>query len=307
MLLIGSCAIQHHIPSWRNPLDVDLVGTYEEIEALRKAKGNSVTAFYPINSGASFYLKQKDGLITEAEVAWAGSRAEKLIDFVMQESDTICLEVGKLYVPSLDVLYMLKMSHRYLKNSPHFKKTLDDVLALRKLGAKIRPEHQQFYEQRMRDTYVNKLPKLNVNKDEFFSGDGIEYEFQHDDLHEAVKFMDVPAYTLYAGGEVWSDMNKFKQCSREVQLYGILEEALTLAAERSQLCFTPRPDPDWSFKYALSKVSSSITGGVFREAAWEAYYDVVELYEREGKGYMNKVDKAIEQGLVRRTKQLEAA
>jgi hypothetical protein len=60
----------------------------------------------------------------------------------------------------------------------------------------------------------------------FFSGDGIEYEFQHDDLHEAVKFMDVPAYTLYAGGEVWSDMNKFKQCSREVQLYGILEEAL---------------------------------------------------------------------------------
>jgi hypothetical protein len=52
-------------------------------------------------------------------------------------------------------------------------------------------------------------------------------------------------------------------------------------------------------------VSSSITGGVFREAAWEAYYDVVELYEREGKGYMNKVDKAIEQGLVRRTKQLE--
>jgi hypothetical protein len=33
----------------------------------------------------------------------------------------------------------------------------------------------------------------------------------------------------------------------------------------------------------------------------------MELYEKEGKGYMDKVDEAIKNGIVQRTKQKEAA
>jgi hypothetical protein len=304
MLLIGSRAIQYWLPDWREPLDVDLVGTYDEIEAYRKR--NNIKVFYPINEGKTIFMRDSEGVIHEAEIAWEGSRAEKLIKFVEGQSDNGRVGQGMI-VPSLDVLLLLKMSHRYLKDSPHHFKTMDDIFALRKAGAKIREEHKEFLADREKDTYIHKTPKLNVKKGEFFAGDGINYEWEHDDIHQALKFMDQPAYLYYAGGEVWSDMSKFKQCSREIQLYGVLEECLTLAAERSQLCFNPRPDPDWSFKFALGKVTSSICGGYFREFAWENAYAVMELYEKEGKGYMDKVDEAIKNGIIQRTKQKEAA
>lgn len=60
-------------------------------------------------------------------------------------------------VPSLNVLYMLKMSHRYLKDSPHFLKTMQDIHAMRKLGAVIPAEWESFYQDRMRDTYTHSI------------------------------------------------------------------------------------------------------------------------------------------------------
>jgi hypothetical protein len=38
---------------------------------------------------------------------------------------------------SFDVLYTLKMSHRFKKNSPHFTKTMKDILKLKSLGAVV--------------------------------------------------------------------------------------------------------------------------------------------------------------------------
>lgn len=298
MLLIGSVAIKHHVPDWRQAVDVDLVGAYEEIENLRKKKGSVVKAFYPINGGQSFYMKQSDGVIFEAEVTWEDSRAEKLVKFVESEKDTI--EKEGVLVPSLDVLYMLKMSHRYKKDSPHFLKTLRDIQALEKLGCKIRPEHEEFFKGREKDTYLNKLPKLNQAKETFFDGDGIVYEWDHDSLHEAVKFLDRPAYTYYADGQVWSCMKKFEQQPEHIKLYGVLEESLVLASERSQLSFTPAPDPRWSFEYALSKVCTSITGGKFRSYAYANYDKVIALYEREGQNYMERVREGIRTGVVKR-------
>jgi len=171
MILIGSKAIKYHVPEWREPLDTDLVGTYEQAEEYQRKHKPKVC--YPISSGDSIYMKFADGEITECEVAWGGSRAEKLINFVTQESDTVCLEAGKLYVPSLDVLYLLKCSHKYKKDSPHFLKTMRDIQALEKLGCKIRPEHEEFFKQREKDTYTNSLPKLNQSKETSFDGAGI--------------------------------------------------------------------------------------------------------------------------------------
>jgi hypothetical protein len=302
MILIGSKAIKFHVPSWRDPADTDLVGTYDEIEKYQKIKKPKVC--YPFAAGASVFMKASDGQITECEIAWQGSRAEKLIKFVEEDSGT--QECWGMKIPSLDVLYMLKMSHRFLKDSPHFKKTMDDIFVLRELGAKILPQHQEFYEQRMRDTYVNKLPKLNQSKEDFFSGDGIVYEWLHDSLHEAVKLGERPAYLEYSGGAVWSDMKVFETLPEYIKLRGVYEEAATLAAERSQLAFNPAPDPRWSFEFALGKVCSSITGGKFREYAWENYYKVMDLYEREGQDYMDKVYAGIKSGLVKKTEETNA-
>lgn len=302
MILIGSKAIKYHVPDWREPMDTDLVGTYEKAEEYQKKHRPKVC--YPISSGDSIYMKFADGEITEIEVAWPKSRAEKLINFVMQESDTVCLAPGKLYVPSLDVLYLLKCSHKYKKNSPHFLKTLRDIQALEKLGVKIRPEHEEFLKQREKDTYTNSLPKLNQSKETFFDGDGIVYEWDHDTIHEAVKLGEVPAYTLYSGGAVWSDMKVFESLPEYIKLRGVYEECATLAAERSQLAFTPAPDSRWSFEYALSKVCTSITGGKFRAYAYQNYDKVIALYESEGQNYIDKVREGIRTGVVKRMEKI---
>lgn len=297
MILIGGKAIKHHVNSWREPQDTDLVGTYQEVCDYQKIV--KPVATYPINSGKSVYMKASNGNITEAEIAWEGSRAEKLVKFVEAQEDTV--EVDGFKIPSLDVLYLLKCSHKYLKNSKHFLKTMRDIQALEKLGAKIRPSHMEFFLEREKDTYNYSLPKLNKSKEEFFSGDGIVYEFQHDSLHEAVKLGEFPAYTYYTDEAVWSCGKKFEQQTEEIKLRGVYEEAAVLAAERSQLAFTPRPDSRWSFEYALSKVCTSITGGWFRKYAYNNYDRVIELYEKEGYNYMEKVDEGIRSGVVKRT------
>ncbi len=296
MILIGSKAIKFHVPVWREPQDTDLVGTYEEAEQYQKAHKPKVC--YPIQSGDSIYMKASDGQITEIEVAWSGSRAEKLINFVEEQSDTV--EHWGVKIPSLDVLYMLKCSHKYKKNSPHFLKTMRDIQSLEKLGCKIRDEHMEFFLQREKDTYTNKLPVLKQSKETFFDGDGIVYEWDHDSLHEAVKLGERPAYQEYTSEAVWSDMKVFETLPEYIKLRGVLEECLVLAAERSQLAFNPAPDPRWSFEYALQKVASSITSGKFRAYAYSNYDKVIDLYEREGQDYMDKVREGIRTGVVKR-------
>ena len=148
--------------------------------------------------------------------------------------------------------------------------------------------------------YNYNLPKLNQSKDTFFSGDGIIYEYDHDTIHEAVKFLDKPAYTYYADGEVWSSKEKFNQCSEKIKLFGVLEESLVLACERSQLAFSPPPDARWSFEHALFKVCTSITSGFFREYAWENYDKVIELYNKVGLDYVDKVNEGIKTGIVKK-------
>lgn len=294
MILLGSKAIKFHVPSWREPLDTDLIGTYDESAEYQKKHRPKVC--YPINAGKSIYMKFADGEITEVEVAWDNSRAAKLIAFVMQESDTVCLAPGKLYVPSLDVLYMLKMSHRYLKDSPHFKKTLDDILELRKLGAKIRTEHQEFYEQRMKDTYVNKLPKLNQDRGEFFDNENSIYTLDHDTIHEAIKNLGKPAYEFFKDGEVWCSKELWDKCDEQIKLFSAYEEIGVLSIERS---IHPFPDVDkrWAFNMAHMKLATSISSGWFREYVWENYYKIQEMYNTE---YLDKFYDALNNGRIKK-------
>lgn len=295
MILIGSKAIQYHINSWRAAADTDFVGTYEEVEQHRKKQKTSVRAFYPISNGASFYMSDIDKNITELEVAWEGSRAEKLVKFVEAQQDNVVHE--DCIIPSLDVLYMLKMSHRYLKDSPHFKKTLDDILLLRKYGAKIRPEHEEFYKERMADTYVNKLPKLNQSKDGFFGADtGVEYKYDHDTIHEAVKHLDRPAYTYFQDGEVWCSKALWDKQDYTVKLFAAYEEACVLAIERSLVPFPGKKTPKEAFDMAYMKLATSISSGWFREFVWEHYYQVQNIYSDE---YFDKFKRGLEQGVVK--------
>lgn len=301
--VIGSYAMNHwvNISDNRIPNDLDIVGTYEDIEKFVKRikRTERVIAQYPFDNGKKIFIKTEKKII-EAEVAWNNSNSLELYRLINQHGVIEHVENMEMMLAPLNLLYTLKMSHRYLKDSPHFLKTMMDIQMMRSYHAIIPSEYEEFYKERQKIQYDYKLPKLNQTKDTFFSGDGINYEYDHDTIHEALKFMERPAYTYYADGEVWSSKDKFNQCSEEIKLYGVLEESLVLACERSQLAFNPAPEARWSFEYALFKVCTSITSGFFREYAWENYDKVIQLYEKVGLNYVDRVKEGIEKGIVKK-------
>lgn len=297
LILIGSKALSYHMDT-RIPADLDLVGTYEDLMAFKKQLKN-VQASYPMNNGKKQYIKADDK-IYDCEIAWENSSASKLVDFVKNDSETMTKD-GFL-IPSLDVLYMLKMSHRYLKNSPHFTKTMNDIHMLRKMGATLKPEHMDFYKERQKATYNYGHPKLNVTKNDFFAGDGVNYVYEHDTIHESTKTMAKPAYAYFKPdeSEVFCSRDMFYELDERVRLAAVLEETQVLALERSQIPFGNTVHPKKSFDIALMKVCTSITSGWFREFAWENYAKVQAMYNPD---YVNKFWQDVEKGIV---KKLEA-
>lgn len=270
LILLGSQAAQHHVNLKRDLVDHDLLGKYSEVSTLAARWFQGKRQARPINGGKKM-LYSSGRMIMEAEIAWPGSTAEELMHLVA--ADPRSQERFGLVVPSLDVLYMLKMSHRYLKNSPHFLKTMRDIQLFRRAGAIIRPEHEAFLRRREAETYDYKHPSLMRRKDEFFSGDGVAYVYDHDSIHEVVALPKEPAYRLFQrdGAEVAVDRAKWDRMDYADQLRSVYEEATVLALERSQIPHFGKVSPAWSFEHALMKVCTSITSGWWREFAWENY------------------------------------
>ncbi len=316
MIIVGSVAMNLH-NFQRAPIDIDLIASFKDLnkitgelkkwysEVLSVPMSANKTVLHcsgnPPSSPSSAPLSTR-GVIVEVEIAWPGSTGEDLM--YEGETDSLC-NLTHPYIspdlgikcPQLNVLYTLKMSHRYLKNSPHFRKTHNDIIEMRKYGAKI--WNPDWLKRREAETYTNKLPKLNVMKKDFFRGDGVQYIYDHDCIHQAMAHFGAPAYTFYMkdGEEVKSDKAKFFALSEYVRLAGVLEEAQVLALERSQIPYRGKVDPRKSFDIALQKVCTSITGGWFREFAWENFAKVESMYDLS---YADRFWSAVELGQVKK-------
>lgn len=297
MIIVGSRALALRAPSLlhRKPNDFDFVCTKEEFNSWMDKNGHKVNPkkVYPEknkmivegDSNCEFELIEKD------------SSSEMLEQLVKTDHDTFETSFG--LVPSLDMLFTIKSSHKYLKNSPHFWKTLLDYHVMKMAGATVRNEYRDFLKVREKETYTYTHPKLNTNKDNFFADDSIKYVYDHDTIHQSVARFDKPAYLYYMkdGAEVQCDKNKFFACSKEIQLAGVVEEAAVLAIERSLVPHPGTWTPKFAWKFALSKVCSSITSGWFREFAYENALQILKLYPE---GYWEKFQKDVESGLVKR-------
>lgn len=300
MILVGSRALALRAPAllFRKPLDFDWVCTQEEFDKwlptnLEKVGGIKV---YAENDGRFDKQIVEGSTNCEFELIRPGTSSDLLAKLVSEDKSSIDTPFG--LVPNLDLLFAIKTSHRYLKNSPHFWKTLIDWHVMRKAGAQIRPEYEDFLKMREKETYNYAHPKLNVNKDSFFKDDGLQYVYDHDTIHESVARMERPAYTYYMkdGEQVLTDKAKFFAAPREIQLNGVIEEAAVLAIERS---LVPHPGvwtPEFAWKFALSKVCSSITSGWFRQFAYENALDILKLYPT---GYWEKFQQDVKTGLVK--------
>lgn len=291
MLVVGSAAL-HLLPGFESykPRDLDLIAFHTELpEIVKFWKPQKVQ----VNSESSITLfgVQKELLslfqtelpIVEVEIAWPGTVAERI--------NSVANNFHGCYtLSSLDELYTLKMSHRYKKNTPHFEKTRRDILEMRR----FKPRLLSWFADREKETLNYNHPKLNEGqtKAAFFSGDGVQYFFDHDLVHEVVARIynsSQPAYQLYLkeGEAVACDRRKFENLPFRERIRGVCEEATVLALERSQIparldpAFAKDVDPTWSFRYALQKVCTSITSGWFREFAWENYDEALSSYKRD--------------------------
>jgi hypothetical protein len=275
MLLIGSAALRHYTEDMREPVDYDYICTHEEFEEqieFFKTLG-VLKAVYPL-SGSSMVAKLKDGTIYEFSIAWHGSSNADILEY----NDKYNYSRG---YASRDVLLMIKLSHRYKKNSVHFHKTMNDIRMLREMGANVNKKKlKAILRKREEETYTYSHPSLMQNKREFFQEVDTFYKYEHDDIHVAVAVDGQPAYTKFSkdGQEVAVDKAKWKELDLRTQLLAGLEESYVLAIERS---LVPHPNvltPDQAFLKALEKVCTSITSGWFRQFCWENYDNIVSLH-----------------------------
>lgn len=296
MILVGSRALALRAPHllMRQCKDFDFVCTGDEFNQWIKTNSEKV--------GVKKVYPEKNKMIVEGssncefEINAPGTSTEMLLDLVEGDSESIETSFG--WVPTLDMLFTIKSSHKYLRNSPHFWKTLVDYHIMKRVGAKVRPEYQEFLKLREKETYNYAHPKLNVTKDNFFKDDGIDYKWDHDDIHKSVARGERPAYTYYLkdGEQVQCSKAKFFAVPQEVRLNGVVEEAAVLAIERS---LVPHPgvwSPEYAWKFALAKVCSSITSGWFREFAYE---NCLEILKQFPTGYWEKFQDDIAKGLVK--------
>jgi hypothetical protein len=288
--------------------DIDLIGYYPEIKTYVEGFGK-VVYFKTTKQAQKFVYKVKTKtdkiLIFEGEFVW-----DEINNSTKQIYDYLCKDYERNYIkepfviPSMDVLYAFKLSHRYLKNSPHFLKTMKSIHDMRKeftVNYEFSPSMKDWIKLREKETYDYGHPKLNQTKSNFFSNDGVNYIYDHDTIHEAVKHFDKPAYQFFKPNtnDVYTSKNLFNKQDEKVKLCAVLEESYVLALERSQIPFDFKSDPSKSFLMALEKICTSITSGWFREYAWENYYNVIKYYTEDSFDYVDKFKEALENGIIK--------
>ncbi len=300
MILIGSRALQLRFPSLdRKAVDFDFVCTEGRMNAWMAENKDKISSSSELTELKDTKLKKfclKGDPICEFEIIQKDTTTQELAELVKNDPDTIDSPFG--LVPSADLLFTLKCTHKYLKNSPHFFKTLKDYHFLKSKGCKIRPEFLSFFKRREKETYDYKHPSLEVSKDNFFSGDNIIYTWDHDTIHEAIKFYDVPIYKKFLkdGGQVSVSKKKFDVLPHCEKIASVAEEITVLAIERS---LVPTPDiltEKKAWLVSFSKVLSSITSGWWREFAYDHAFEVLKAYP---KNYWSKFENAVLDGVVK--------
>jgi hypothetical protein len=294
MILAGSQALKMSIPSWRDPKDIDWIATQDEYNKFVLDNKSDIVLEVPSKWGMTVHKLGSKPI--EFEIAKDGNLTEQFIDLWRKNSGILA---GDYFLLPDEVL-TFKMSHRYKKDSPHFKKCMDDILELRRLGYETIPEYlKDWFKLREKETYNYKHPKLNQSKDGFFNpNEGIDYIYDHDTIHEAVKTFDRPAFMLIMDdqADVFCSKQKFFSLPKELQLATVLEESYTLALERSQIPNNFKPDAKASFLKALEKVCTSISSGWWKEFSYDHYYQVLALYNED---YVIKFHKALADGIIK--------
>jgi hypothetical protein len=295
LILIGSRALAFRSSLNRKPKDFDFISTKDSAD---KWIEDNLSKINPDKITSTDKRITVEGKVNcEFELITPGTSSELIADFVSKDNETMDTKFG--LVPNIDMLFLLKQSHRYLKNSPHFWKTCFDWHAMRKDGCVIRSEYQDLLKLREKETYNYKHPRLNQDKKDFFEDGEALYKYDHDSLHFIVKNLDKPAYAYYMKDdcEVMSDKNKFFKCDEKIRLCGVYEECCVLALERSIIPYPNAMDVKCTFLLAFSKLATSVTSGFFRQYAYENVYNIIKMYNED---FYKKYKCYLNNGMIKR-------
>jgi hypothetical protein len=319
LYLIGSQAIALQIPDWlegRATKDWDFIGSSDDFRSLvqRLTDNNRIQGIGYVKGPTGRNIKgcarflDKQGKFFAVEVDFddvpdqMSINNANLVYFDTQRLHQVQIADVKVWciAQDLDTNLLLKLSHRYKKNSQHFHKTMQDIQLLRLYGAKVKEIDEGLLKQREALTLAYKHPSLQQGKRTFFT-DNVPYKYDHDSIHRAVAIAGAPAYLSYMqdGAEVQCDKEKFFDLPYSHRLYGVVEECFVLALERAII--PHGTEANKAFEMALEKVCTSITSGWFREFAWENYDAVMGTHavlQLQCFDFVQKFNDALDAGLI---------
>jgi|15BtaG_2_1085339.scaffolds.fasta_scaffold00884_5 hypothetical protein len=297
LILVGSRALALRSQRFkiRDDADFDFVGTESDARYFIEENRSAIKP-------RKVYLHLGRNLIVQGtvnlEFELVSKRESSRMLHSLVKNDTASFQTDFGLVPSIDLLFALKSSHRYLKDNPHFWKTVHHYHFMKAMGATVKSEHVDFIKLREKETYNYPLPSLDKSKKAFFNRDQIDYKYDHDSIHDAVKLYNRPAYTFFQkdGQEVAVDKSKFDALTNDLKLASVIEESAVLAIERS---LVPHPgvlSERQAWMLALSKVCTSITSGWWREFAYENVIDAVADYPKD---YFSKFTQGLKSGVIK--------
>src|ERR1700690_2184916 len=153
MLIIGSRALKQagekYLSSAFRQWDWDYICSYTEFLSQKKEIGRCRS--YPINRGKVMVVQTREQNY-EFEIAWENSTAASLLKLI-DENPSLVIKDGDTSYASPDLIFTLKKSHRYLKDSPHFLKTMLDYRHLLSMGCQVPVALTDWYKDRVKETY----------------------------------------------------------------------------------------------------------------------------------------------------------
>jgi len=209
-MLIGSVAIGMHCPEFRKPKDVDVITP-------------------DITHGTSGGLK--------VERLWDDSLNDMVDKFWYQIDKAVNVPgVGWCFLPSLDFLYTLKISHSFwsLRNQSWGKHTADIIWLQRNTDAKFLRDVYDYFYPLWKEKHGAKRASLNKTPEEFFTA-SVKRTYEHDSVHASVAYGDEPLFKriLKDDHEVMVDWSKFEAMDHQTRLNLVREEIYATALERN--------------------------------------------------------------------------
>jgi hypothetical protein len=316
MILVGSRAANRFYPNeFPNPKDYDVICNLPEdkqaIKDMLVRHKDNIRSAKMADSGRYYRVKFKTGESFEFELPVDGDNKESVESMQYGAYLTTIPGIGTINLPDPNDLFWLKWAHvvRPIK----FDKTIKDYFTLAratKVGIfNIEPTKPTEWAKIRRKEVERRYPvnvNLNQSNDEFFAKSQrlLGRVLEHDDLHRATKFWDVPLFEKMKSDKTKASVEKdiWDKWGIDTRLDAVREECFAIALERVVIPeYTKRHgnrplsqiDDDLicgqfaqnAYEYALKRICTTLTSGWFRQFAINNYFGLLNPRKSYGESF----------------------